>query len=451
MSKIKKRKVAIILLFLAAFVLKALLTTLINKGDILAIEEWSRSLYERGLAGSYFREGWVYTFPTQPPLMMLLYWSSRWLFEHKFYLSLWHNSFRLPPAFLILWVDRNGPLFFVRFWGILADCLSAGLVYFLVKKVFKDTKIAFWAMFFLLFNPLIIFDSSIWGQVDLLAPLLALVSFLSLFFHGRFGKFASPVLFTCGILLKPTVLLFTPLYFLLFLKEFHFSFPKEKKRYLFFLLGLIFSIGLTLALFLPFWDKSEPFFKYVNSIVTRRIIPSAKGISKVANSGYTFFTIFYDIDKTLGSQRLGFLTLDQWGNLFFILINLAAAKLILVNRQESINKRLSKFLFVGYFVAEGTFLFKTGMAERYFFPAFLFIYILFFISNNDYLKKAILLQMAVWFINLTSSFFLSDYSWIDLVFRQYNYLGTRVVSLINVLVYLYIFKNYSKLNFKIYK
>jgi Gpi18-like mannosyltransferase len=442
----RHHKLVIFFLFLLAFLLRAEASVWVNKGDILVIEEWSRSLYEKGTSGSYFREGWVYSMPTQPPLMMLLYWTSRYFYQQRYLLSQWHNLIRIPPTFVILWVDKNGPLFIVRLWGIIADLFSAVTVYLVVNKL-KDKKKAFWAMNFILFNPILIFESSIWGQVDLLSPLLALVAFFFLFSKNKWGRIVSPIIFTLGVFIKPTILVLAPLYLLFVVKIFLLSSQKKKEELLSIFLGVVLSLGLILLFFLPFWDKSEPLLKYVNNVVTRRILPSAKGVSKVATSGFTFFTVFYQIDKTPGSRKLLFLTLDQIGNFFFLLINVWAAVLILGKKQSNFPK-ITKILFLGYFVAEGTYIFKTGMAERYFFPAFLFLYLLLFLINKSNLRKAFYLQMGIWFINLIVSFFLRDYAWLDLIFRQNNYWGTRFISLINVLVYLYIVKSLIKLNYQ---
>lgn len=444
MKTAKSRFLLILILFLIAFLLRAVLTPIVNKGDVLVINEWSQSLFEKGMSGSYFREGWIYSFPTQPPVMMILYWLSRWLYEHKYFLAITHNILKLPPAFVLLWIHENGPLFFVRLWGILADCLAGAVVYFLIRKLTKNAKLAFWAMFFLLFNPISIFVSSIWGQTCLVASLLALLSFLV--FYRKYGKPLSPIFLTLGILIKPTVLVFLPLYLFFLVKEFFLASLKEKKSFSWLILGGFLSLAITIASFVPFWDKTEPFFKNMDSVLTRRIVPSAKGTSKVATSAFTFYTVFFDIDKTPGSYKVGFLSLDQWGNILFVLVNLTGLFLFLKKDKPALN-RLANLSLVAYFIGEGTFLFKTGMAERYFLPTFFFLYILFFLTKDKRIRIAILVQFLVWFINLTSSFFLRDYPFLDIIFRQNNFLGTRIVSLGNVFIFLYLVFRFLKLKY----
>jgi len=214
----------LIILFISAFLLRAILSSKINQGDILVINEWSRNIYEKGLEGSYFREGWIYSSPTQPPLMMMAYWVSRWLYENKYVLSALHNVIRMPPTFVLLWVHENGPFFSVKLWGILADLFAAFIAYKLINKILRKPKIAVWAAILVLFNPVAIFESTIWGQTDMFASLFALLSFLV--FNKRLGKLFSPLLFTVGISLKPTILVLFPFYLVFVLREIILSSPK---------------------------------------------------------------------------------------------------------------------------------------------------------------------------------------------------------------------------------
>ena len=435
-----KRKLLIILLLGVGFFFKAYFSVFVNKGDILAIAEWSKSLYEQGIKGSYFREGWVYSFPTQPPIVMLAYWISAWLYVHRYFLVVLHNWFRIPPATILVWLAKN-PLFFVKLWGILADCLSALVVYLVLKKLKKQT-LALWAMIFLLFNPIPFFVSSVWGQIDILGVILAFLAFLLLMFNSLL--ILSPILLTLGAMIKPTVFVLTPLYFFWVIRMF---FNSKGKNVIFFqfLLGGLLSILIVLISFIPFLNHRESFFKQINSIVSRRILPSAKGTSKVATSAFTFFTIFYQIDKTPGSQKLAFLSLDQIGNLFFLIIIITLAIMIISDfrKKKNFSEELTDLCFWAYFLSEGIFLFKTDMAERYFLPGFLFLFLLYFLANSQKIKLAILTQFFVWFINLVSSFYMRDVHFFQVLFRENGYLGTRIFSLLNVFVYFYIIKTYK--------
>lgn len=425
----------LIFLFVFAFVLRAVLTADINQGDILVINEWSRNIYENGLAGSYFREGWIYSFPTQPPLMMLAYWFSRWLYENKYVLSLLHNIIRIPPTFILLWVHEHGPFFSVKLWGILADLFAAFIAYGLVGKVLKRPRVAVWAAILILFNPVAIFESAVWGQTDMFSSLFALLSFLV--FYKRAGKLFSPLLFAIGVSLKPTILVLLPFYLVFVLREVILSSPKERKStVLIFIIGLLLSIELIIFSFIPFWDQKKPFFEFVETVVLKRIIPSAKGTIKIATSAFNFYTVFSNVEKTAISSKIGPFSIKQIGTFIFILINLLGLSYLF--RKKEKNSELPTLLFYSYFVAQGTFLFYIGMAERYFFPAFLFACLLFFLIKDIKVKIVIGFQFVLWFLNLYLSFFMRDNSAIYSFLKENNQLGTRILSLMSVLVFIFI-------------
>lgn len=425
----------IVLLFIFAFFLRAALTAYVNLGDILVINEWSKNLYENGLKGSYFREGWIYSSPTQPPLMMLAYWLSRWFYENKYVLSALHNITKIPPTFVLLWVHENGAFFSIKLWGILADLLAAFFAYKLISKSLNKKKVAVWAAILLLFNPVAIFESAVWGQTDMFATLFALLSFLV--FYKRLGKLFSPLLFAIGISLKPTILVLLPFYLVFVLREIILSSPKERKAtILMFTLGFLLSMELTILSFIPFWDQSKPLFEFVRTVVLKRIIPSAKGTIRVATSAFNFYTVLFNVEKTTIGFKIGLFSIKQLGTFMFILINLFGLS-YLFRKREKVTE-LPVLLFFSYFVSEGTFLFDIGMAERYFFPAFLFICLLFFLIEDVRIKILICFQCILWFLNLYLTFFMGSFSFINSLLRDNNHLGTRILSLFNVLIFLFV-------------
>jgi len=480
MAKIKKPLLILSFLLVLAFLLRAALSPLINKGDMLVLYEWSRKLYEEGLRGSYFRDGWIYSFPTQSPLMMLLFWVSRWLYEHRYFLALVHNIFRFPPASLITWFAENGEFFFLKFWAILGDILSGLLIYWLLLKISRKQKLALLGLAAFLFNPISIFISAIWGQNGMLAAFWVLLAFFittvssripkesaqlptkvgssntgvrsrprnfggGFIFYWRWGKLLSPLSFTIGVLVKPTVLVLLPFYFVFLIRELLNS-PIRKRK--FFLgttiCGGLLSLLIILLLFIPFWDMSHSFLPYSKSVIFERIAPTAKGVSKASNSAFNIYSTIFTIDRTLGNYKFVFLSLDQIGTGLFLLINFFAALFWWRKNPRSLASRVFLLMFLVYFVAAGTFLFKTGMLERYFLPAFLPTIILFFMVEKR-LKLAFLLQNLIWFVNLFYSFFLRDIAFVQSIFIGNHYLGVRLFSLFNVLIYVFIVFTLTKI------
>lgn len=442
--RVEKNILIFISLLAFGFLVRAVLTPLINTGDILVENEWSQSMYEKGLAGIYFREGWVYSFPTQPPLMMLLFWLSRLFYLKRYFLSLSHNFLRLPPAFLILWFDQNGEFFSLKFWEILADLLNSVLIFFFLKKIFNRQKLAIIGSAIFLFNPVTIFISAIWGQRDLLSAFFVLLAFF--IFRGRFGRLVSPVLFSIGILIKPVVVMLLPFYFVFILKDFLECQHKHRKEFLGFVMaGLLASLFISFLFFTPFLDESREAFPYIKEIIIKRIMPSAKGTSKASISAFNLYSAIFTIDNTLGSFRLGFLSLDSLSNGIFVLLNFFVILFWWrwANKNSSRSFRLILFNIVIYLIVEGTFIFKTNMLERYFLPALVSLTILFFLANNR-LKMILFCQNLIWFLNLIYAFFWRNNVFIASFFKDNHGLVVRALSLLNLVIFFVAFWLFRK-------
>jgi Gpi18-like mannosyltransferase len=97
----------------------------------------------------------------------------------------------------------------------LAD-LSIGYLIYKIVKENRSTKAGLIATSALLFNPVLIFNSSIWGQIDAVFSLLLLVSLYLVVKERLWLAFGCLGL---AFLIKPQTVLFLPLVFLYFLKK----------------------------------------------------------------------------------------------------------------------------------------------------------------------------------------------------------------------------------------
>lgn len=443
MRKIIKKLFTLLLLIIAGVIVRAWLSTIISKGDLLVFGEWSKSLYEHGVMGSYFREGWIYSFPTQPPLMMLLFWASSWLHERLYFLAALHNLIRFPPAWTILWLKDNF-LFFTKIWAILGDIFGALVLYYLFNHFFHKPKIALLAFIFILFNPVSLFTSGIWGQTGSLSGVLAFLAFLIIYKKNL--RLLSPLFFILGILIKPDILILLPFY-LFFLAVDIYSVPVKERMLWGFqvLIGLSIGILIAFSSFIPFSEGKPSFFKEIESTYSLRIASSAKGVSLASVSAFNLYSFLATINKTYGDKTFILINYDQLGMVLMLVLNCLLAYFWYRKKGKPIVNRIFWLCAVIYFIAEGTFLFKTGMAERYFYPALLPLIIIFFMTNWK-IKAAIAAQISIWFINLFYVFFSREIDLLQTIFEQ-NYWTTRLFSLGNIAVYFillwFIFKTKS--------
>src|SRR3990170_5288494 len=162
----------------------------------------------------------------------------------NFYLSVWSDY--LPGYLYVLWfLGKLGSfvhldqLFLFKLPAIASDLATGYLIYLIVKKI-KSPKAGLIASAFYIFNPALIFNSTLWGQVD---SLTALFYLLSIYLIGV-NSLASALVLSIGSAFKPQVALAAPIVLMLMLKN-HWN-PKKIMGY------ILLSAAVFLLIFLPF-------------------------------------------------------------------------------------------------------------------------------------------------------------------------------------------------------
>lgn len=417
------RLILFILFSLVAFILRIIPFEWTKKGDILVHYDWSKTIYTEGFKDIYFYPKWTYSPPTQPPLMMFAFWTSRHIYENRYLLSELHNQIRLPPASFILWFDKYGEFLLLRLWAILADFACAFLVYFVVKKYLKNDKIAFIAYLLTIFNPLSILETTLWGQNDILSIFFAYLAFLNF----------SPLLFLVSILFKPTTLVIAPFFAIYYIRNFKIN----KNNLIKLFVSALLCCGLIYLSFRPFLNSGN--IGEIYKIITQRIISSSKGISRASNSAFNIYSLLFDLDKTPGAQKVLGISLDTYSLLFYILLNVSAAKLFLSSKKSS----PSLLLFLIFYISQGSFLLMTGMLERYFFPAYLASIILIFLRPK-YFAWPLIMQNFFWFINMFYAYFQRESDPIKHLFENNHNFLIRIISLLSILNFYFIYRRFRK-------
>lgn len=393
MVRSKNNKIArvflITLIISFGIIIRVLIVPAIQGGDILVHQEWSRTIYQKGTSGSYFFPVWTYTPPTQPPAMMLGFWFSQHIYQNRYLLSQLHNLSHFPPTAAILWFDKNGEILLLKTWAIIGDVISALVAFYVINKLFRKSNLSIFGLIAILFNPLSIYESAYWGQNDILSSAFTYLGLLT-FLSPTFGFLSIP-LFVAACSLKPTVIILTPVFILIFLKNFNQKHLRQQ------LIGLVLGTLLLLASFKPFLLQTPIQLKEISTIVTGRIATSSKGVIRASNSAFNFYSLFFTLDQTPGNFHIFFLNLNQIGIICFLLLISITILHIFKNRPL-----ITSYLFYFFFVSQGAFLFVTGMLERYFFPAFLASVIL-MVVNHKGLGKYFFFQNILWFLNLSNS------------------------------------------------
>ncbi len=418
----KKLMLSVFLLFL---ILRLFLSQFYNdlNNDLLVHLDWSRSLYQNGFKNFFFKSDWLTTPPTQPSLINFLFYLSSYIYQHRYILSQLHNLIKIPPSFLIIWFDKYGPFISLKLWSIFADLASAAFLYYVLSKN-KNTRRSMLPVILFLSSPILLFESSIWGQNDVLSSLLATIS---LFILPQ-NYLISSVFFLFSLLLKPTTIIIFPLFLFAFFK-YHTCLKKILRT------GLI-TFSIFIASFIPFCRVNNSIFPEIKDIFINRIAPSSKGISLASVSAFNFYSSFYTIDKTTGATKIAFLTIDQISILVFIFINILVIKQLLSITQY----HTSIFRYI-YIISQTSFIFMTSMLERYFLVGFISSNIVLFSTKNKSTKLALIFQYFIHFLNLFYAFFYRHIDIIKIIFQSNNYLLIRLLSFANTLLTLFIVKS----------
>jgi Gpi18-like mannosyltransferase len=229
---------------------------------------------------------------------------------------------------------------FIKVLPTIFDVATIVLIFAFVRKRF-NFKAALTTATLYAFNPAVIFDSAVWGQVDAIYTFFLLLSLMLLF---KSKPKLSAVAFTIGLLTKPQSIALAPL--LIFL-----IFKKCGWRSL--LTSLLTAAATILAVILPFeWNNPITFLW---------------NIYFGAYSGYG-----YTSANAFNVWALGGLWQPDT-QLFFtvgwIMFGVATASIL-----YALHKRLDKsgeliILFAAFMLFFSFFMLPTRMHERYLFPA----------------------------------------------------------------------------------
>jgi Gpi18-like mannosyltransferase len=231
---------------------------------------------------------------------------------------------------------------------IVADISVGVLIYSLVKKV--NFKLAQASFFLYTLNPVVIFDGSVWGQID---GILTLFLFLSAYYLIEKKNFVWSVFFwSIAFLIKPQAIAIAPVFLLtIILRRYKF---KE------IILGMATGIGTIFLLSWPFFVKNP-------------LLGLPQLLKKMGDS-YSYTSVnafniwswvgFWHLDTT---KFLG-LSLAVWGA---ILLGVSILFAMYVFRNE-LDKKHNWYLFFAI-LSLCFFVFPTKVHERYLFPFFAFL------------------------------------------------------------------------------
>jgi dolichyl-phosphate-mannose-protein mannosyltransferase len=398
-----KAEVLFFFTLLAGFILRIWLALTMEgyPSDISCFKAWAGIAFSKGLPDFYLQDMFV----DYPP--GYIYILSIIGFIQKIF-GLAHNS----PLFLL----------FIKLPSISTDLFIALLIYKFSKKRFH-IRIACTLALLFVFNPAIIHNSAVYGQIDSFFVFF-IVLCIYLVYHKRIELGA--VVYIAAVLIKPQALILAPvgIYALIRLaKEWEW---KDHQR-----IGVSVACAVIsfIVLIIPFSVKQHPlwiFHLYGNTL-----------------GSYPYATVnAFNLYMLLGANWMSvgdtflLFTFDTWGNIFLALI-IGFAVFLCVHDYVK-RKDPAFYFYLALFLVAAVFVLGTKMHERYFFPTVplaLFCYIAFkdkrflFIFAGFSVTLLLNQEMVLNLILTRNSTFIA----------RDNLLG-GVLSVINMLLLLYVIK-----------
>lgn len=261
------------------------------------------------------------------------------------FLGFYNNwSDYLPGYLYVLWflakirsLNLIPDVLLYKLPAILADIVTGWFIFSIVRKL-KNEKWGLITAALYIFNPAIIANSTLWGQID---SLTALFSLLTVYFAGS-SPYLSAIFLSVGTLIKPQAVFLAPVVLFIALKN--------KWNYRKILLYLSIAFIIFVLGFAPFAGKNNVFL-----FIIERLGVSLNQYPYISVNAFNFWGLFGLWGKeTLGQQLFGY------GLVAGISI-IAAIKLW---KKENSEYLLSTIIFLS------SFLFFTRIHERHLLPVF---------------------------------------------------------------------------------
>src|SRR4030043_1420538 len=406
-------------LIIAALLIRIVFAFVVWHPDVNNHVDWGIRFWEYGFKGFYDPDSnvWSYTWPNQPPGTIYIFALLKRVNDNIFNFF-WNINIKIPafPSDIIFYLEDHLFPALLKLPSIIADFGIAYLIYKSVRmKKYAKTGALLW-----LLNPVIWYNSSVWGQTDSIISFFVFLSFYLLF---KNKPVLSVLSFAISLYIKASLLIFVPIYILYFLKN---KYPLTT-----YLKSIILSFTLIILLSIPFTDKNPVvwlYYLYQGKVFVQQL-------QVITANAFNIWATIASIHERPQSLMLGPLTYQMWGIIAFIISYLAIAYFTLKSKVNNIYLSLSM-------IAISSFMLLTNMHERYLYPFFPFFTVL-AVANRKYMKVYIILSL----INLLN---LYNFWWVPKISIVISFLSfgdrlfPRVLGFLGFFLYIYLFRDFLR-------
>lgn len=334
--------------------------------DMNCFKSWGQHVLEVGIS-NFYNDG----FSDYPPGYIYVCGILAWICE----------SFKIGWSADLAAVDWTSAATDVVFKlpACICDLAAGYYIYKIAKRKFPDNMSVLCAVLYI-FNPAVMINSSVWGQVDSIY-----VFFLLLMINYILERKlpCAYLAFGIGIIVKPQMLFFAPILIWaiveqVFLENFSW------KKFINHLVWGVCAIVIMLLLAAPFGLSK----------VIPQFTDTVGSYEYCSVNAYNIWTVFGKnwIDQ---GQKILFMSAKSWGTLAIVIV--VVSTFILLSKNK---KCKSKYFLMSAFLIVGVFLFSVRMHERYMYPVMVLLLLAYLMNPRKEIMYAYIGFSIVQFLNV---------------------------------------------------
>ena len=415
----KKR---LVIILAVAFVFRVIFSFLVWHPDVRNHMDWGERFWDYGPSGFYNANVWNYTWPNQPPGTIYLF-AGMYKVSTAIFSVFWWININIPlfPSNIMFFLESNLYPALLHLPAILADLGIAYLIYSFFKKQKLERAGIFGSIAFLL-NPVIWYNSSIWGQTESVINFFALLAFILLLEKKLIWATFALVL---SFYIKASLFIFAPIFLIIALRQ----------KYSFWKIFSAVFVPLTLIVLftLPFSPR-EPvgwlFSIYKDKIFTQQL-------QVITANAFNLWAGVAGIHERPQTLLLGPLSYKTWGLILFSLSYIPAT--LLVYRKQDWKSIFWSLAVVSF----ASFTLLTNMHERYLYPLFPAFTIL--VANDLSLIPLLATVSVISLVNLYNFWWVPKVNFLVEFLSAWDRLVPRILGLAVTVMFLLFLKRFFRL------
>ena len=410
-------------IFFLALLFRLILSFVTWHPDVNNHIDWGIRFFDYGPKKFYAPESnvWSYTWPNQPPGTIYIYAGIRKLFEFVFNIF-WIINVKVPafPSIIVTYFESNLYPALLKLPSIFSD-IGIGYLIFLIVKTNANKKKALLGSLMWLVNPVIWYNSSVWGQTDSIISFLALLAFYLL---SKSKFFLSILVLVISFYIKVSLLIFLPLYAIYLWKQ------KIKVSKI--LLSFATSLVLIALLTLPF-SKGEP-LSWLFELYKTKVL--GQQLHVITANAFNIWAALTGIHEQPNSKPLLFMSFEMWGSVLFTLSYLPV--IYALWKKPNFKMVIWSLAIVSF----SSWMLLTNMHERYLYPLFPYLTIL--TAINSVALSMYILVSAISLLNLYNYWWMPKIDFVVSLMSFGNRLMPRILGLINFGIFVNFYTKYFK-------